>query len=116
MGRALLVTSGSETGIGAQLEAASWIVEQVSAGEAETRPSQDVIDLVVCPLHLGGGTDGAALLSRLRRIHPHASALLTAETLAAGESQHLSDTAGEVPLIRVPATPELLAIAVSAAS
>lgn len=116
MGRALLVTCGRETGLAAQLEAASWTVEQVSAADAEAHPSGQAIDLVVCPLHLAGGSDGAALLARLRRVYPHANALLTAEALAEGESQHLSDTACEVPLIRVPSSPELLAMAVSAAS
>lgn len=116
MPRALLVTSGPDTGLAAQLEAARWTVRQTDPAEAETCSPLDPVDLVICPLHLADGADGAELLARLRTAYPEARALLTAEALAPGESQHLLEDACDVALVRVPASSHLLAMALSAAS
>jgi len=116
MPHALLVTSGRDSGVAAQLAAAHWSVREVSVADARALPPGSPVDLVVCPLHLADGRDGAALIAQLRQVCPEARALLTAEALDAGESERLARNACEVAVIRVPASSRLLALGVAAAT
>ncbi len=83
----------------------------VDAARAEG--ADDAFDLIICPLRVRTGC-GARLLKRLKAEHPGARGLLVTDCLMAGESDYLMREAVDVPLIRVPATPALLALGIAA--
>lgn len=109
MPRQALVVEGAQ--LATLLRAVGWEVALVTADEA--RAQAGPFDLIVCSLRVSTGC-GARLLKQLRRQHPRARGLLAAERLLAEDSKILAREAMDVSIIRVPTTPALLALGISA--
>jgi|GEM_PF-4422510 len=110
--RALIVSPGHDTGLQRLLADADWSVDEAS----NPLLAGTDYDLLVCPLRFDDGRDGLAVLRRLHEANPGARRLVTAEALLTGDAEKLSIAATDVPVIRVPATPEGVVLCLASAS